>query len=133
MSYLTEKISSACIFPGCRKGATIGEEEAEMRVSRSPGSAWPIRKAFENALSSATTARSVAIKSMMAMMAWSELTHETFLKAWSSLPSSVRQPVLVSWLYRIANDCAHTYQKKPRKRQQEILWKSYLEGRKYYP
>jgi RNA polymerase sigma-70 factor (ECF subfamily) len=39
-----------------------------------------------------------------------ELTQETFLKAWEALPG-LRDPARFgSWLYRIATNCAYTYQ-----------------------
>ncbi|GHO46572.1 RNA polymerase sigma factor [Ktedonospora formicarum] len=56
-----------------------------------------------------------------------ELTQETFVKVWSSLPG-LRSPVsFVGWLYRIATNCAYTYQKKYAKRQKEISLENYLE------
>ena len=43
-----------------------------------------------------------------------ELTQETFLKAWEALPS-LRDPArFASWLYRIATNCAYTYQHRAR-------------------
>lgn len=41
-----------------------------------------------------------------------ELTQETFLKAWSGLPGLRTPACFVSWLYRIALNCAHNYQKR---------------------
>jgi RNA polymerase sigma-70 factor (ECF subfamily) len=41
-----------------------------------------------------------------------ELTQEVFLKAWQALPG-LRQPEkFVGWLYRIATNCAYTYQQR---------------------
>jgi len=40
-----------------------------------------------------------------------ELTQETFIKVWSALPD-LRDPArFKGWLYRIASNCAYTYQK----------------------
>lgn len=43
-----------------------------------------------------------------------ELTQETFLKAWSALPGLRSPEYFVSWLYRIASNCARDYQKRVR-------------------
>lgn len=56
-----------------------------------------------------------------------ELTQETFVKVWSSLPG-LRSPVsFLGWLYRIATNCAYTYQKKYAKHQKEVSLENYLE------
>jgi RNA polymerase sigma-70 factor (ECF subfamily) len=56
-----------------------------------------------------------------------ELTQETFLKAWEALPG-LRQPEkFVSWLYRIATNCTHTYQQRG-KRLRVITWDFYRRG-----
>jgi RNA polymerase sigma-70 factor, ECF subfamily len=39
-----------------------------------------------------------------------ELTQETFLRAWEGLPGLRAPDRFVSWLYRIATNCAYTYQ-----------------------
>jgi RNA polymerase sigma-70 factor (ECF subfamily) len=39
-----------------------------------------------------------------------ELTQETFLKAWEALPGLRDPERFASWLYRIATNCAYTYQ-----------------------
>ncbi|MBO0784177.1 MAG: RNA polymerase sigma factor [Ktedonobacteraceae bacterium] len=43
-----------------------------------------------------------------------ELTQETFLKAWLSLPGLREPERFVGWLYRIASNCAYDYQKRTR-------------------
>lgn len=50
-----------------------------------------------------------------------ELTQETFFKAWEALPR-LREPAkFTSWLYRVATNCAYTYQKRT-KHWQFIPW-----------
>src|SRR5690348_11523285 len=39
-----------------------------------------------------------------------ELTQETFLRAWEGLPGLRAPDRFASWLYRIATNCAYTYQ-----------------------
>lgn len=39
-----------------------------------------------------------------------ELTQETFLRAWEALPALRAPDRFASWLYRIATNCAYTYQ-----------------------
>lgn len=39
-----------------------------------------------------------------------ELTQETFLRAWEALPGLRAPGRFASWLYRIATNCAYTYQ-----------------------
>ncbi|HLZ56683.1 MAG TPA: RNA polymerase sigma factor [Ktedonosporobacter sp.] len=41
-----------------------------------------------------------------------ELTQEAFLKAWSALPELRSPEHFVGWLYRIASNCAHDYQRR---------------------
>jgi RNA polymerase sigma-70 factor (ECF subfamily) len=43
-----------------------------------------------------------------------ELTQETFLKAWRALTSLRAPERFASWLYRIATNCAFTYQQRAR-------------------
>ena len=56
-----------------------------------------------------------------------ELTQETFLKAWEALPG-LRDPArFASWLYRIATNCAYTYQNHT-KRLHLVSWDGYEGG-----
>ena len=43
-----------------------------------------------------------------------ELTQETFLRAWEALPGLRAPERFASWLYRIATNCAYTYQDRAR-------------------
>src|SRR5579864_5588696 len=53
-----------------------------------------------------------------------ELAQETFLKAWEGLPG-LREPSHFSgWLYRIATNCAYTYQQRAR-HLQVVSWDVY--------
>ncbi|HLI06432.1 MAG TPA: RNA polymerase sigma factor [Ktedonobacteraceae bacterium] len=55
-----------------------------------------------------------------------ELTQETFLKAWESLPS-LREPArFAGWLYRIATNCAYNYQQRA-KHLHLVPWDAYRE------
>lgn len=50
-----------------------------------------------------------------------ELTQEVFIKAWEALPG-LRQPArFAGWLYRIATNCAYTYQQRA-KHMQIVPW-----------
>ncbi len=56
-----------------------------------------------------------------------ELTQETFLKAWEALPG-LRDPArFASWLYRIATNCAYTYQHRTR-HLHLVSWEVYAGG-----
>lgn len=56
----------------------------------------------------------------------SELTQETFLKAWEAL-LSLRDPArFANWLYRIATNCAYNYQNRA-KLIRTIPWEEYAE------
>lgn len=50
-----------------------------------------------------------------------ELTQETFLKAWAALPGLRSPERFTGWLYRIATNCAHTYQQRAR-HMQTVSW-----------
>jgi RNA polymerase sigma-70 factor, ECF subfamily len=53
-----------------------------------------------------------------------ELTQETFLKAWEALPS-LRDPArFAGWIYRIATNCAYTYQHRA-KHLHIVPWDAY--------
>ncbi len=55
-----------------------------------------------------------------------ELTQETFMKAWESLPS-LREPThFAGWLYRIATNCAYNYQHRAQ-HLHLVPWDSYRE------
>lgn len=47
--------------------------------------------------------------------AGSEITQETFFRAWSGLPGLRTPALFTSWLYRIASNCTHDYQKRQRR------------------
>ncbi len=47
--------------------------------------------------------------------AGSELTQETFFKAWSALPGLRTPALFTSWLYRIALNCTRDYQKQQKR------------------
>lgn len=53
-----------------------------------------------------------------------ELTQETFLKVWESLPGLREPEHFNNWLYRIATNCAYTYQNKA-KRLRLLSWGSH--------
>ncbi|HEY7349493.1 MAG TPA: RNA polymerase sigma factor [Ktedonobacterales bacterium] len=56
-----------------------------------------------------------------------ELAQETFLKAWEALPG-LREPArFASWLYRIATNCAYTYQHRAG-RLHLVSWDVYESG-----
>lgn len=55
-----------------------------------------------------------------------ELAQETFLKAWSGLPGLREPSRFATWLYRIATNCAYTYQQRT-KHQQVVSWDVYSE------
>lgn len=56
-----------------------------------------------------------------------ELTQETFLRAWEGLPG-LREPArFASWLYRIATNCAYTYQQRA-KHLHLVSWDVYEGG-----
>ncbi len=56
-----------------------------------------------------------------------ELTQETFLKAWEALPSLRDPACFASWLYRIATNCAYTYQHRA-KHLHLVSWDVYEGG-----
>jgi RNA polymerase sigma-70 factor (ECF subfamily) len=55
-----------------------------------------------------------------------ELAQETFLKAWEGLPGLREPSRFVGWLYRIATNCAYTYQQRA-KHMQVVPWDVYSE------
>jgi len=56
-----------------------------------------------------------------------ELTQETFLKAWEALPGLRAPARFVSWLYRIATNCAYNYQHRA-KNLHLVPWDAYTDG-----
>lgn len=52
-----------------------------------------------------------------------ELTQDTFLRAWEALPSLRAPERFASWLYRIATNCAYTYQHRA-KQLRQVSWDS---------
>lgn len=56
-----------------------------------------------------------------------ELAQETFLKAWEGLPGLREPSRFAGWLYRIATNCAYTYQQRA-KHMQVVSWDVYSEG-----
>src|SRR6266566_892416 len=56
-----------------------------------------------------------------------ELTQETFLKAWEALPGLRAPARFVSWLYRIATNCAYNYQHHT-KNLHMVPWDVYKDG-----
>ncbi len=56
-----------------------------------------------------------------------ELTQETFLKAWEALPGLRAPARFVSWLYRIATNCAYNYQHRA-KNLHLVPWDAYTGG-----
>lgn len=55
-----------------------------------------------------------------------ELAQETFLKAWEGLPGLREPSRFAGWLYRIATNCAYTYQQRA-KHMQVVSWDVYSE------
>jgi RNA polymerase sigma-70 factor (ECF subfamily) len=53
-----------------------------------------------------------------------ELAQETFLKAWEGLPGLREPERFAGWLYRIATNCAYTYQQRA-KHMQIVPWDEY--------
>lgn len=53
-----------------------------------------------------------------------ELAQETFLKAWEGLPGLREPGRFAGWLYRIATNCAYTYQQRA-KHVQVVPWDVY--------
>lgn len=55
-----------------------------------------------------------------------ELAQETFLKAWEGLPGLREPSRFAGWLYRIATNCAYSYQQRA-KHMQVVSWDVYSE------